>query len=117
MSYVLDSVGGSCPVQAYGRHVESDRPFYFRFRSNVWTIEVGDPGEPLDPGEWRSWREWLEVIPAPTSIRDPAGVRNYVATGEGTRGEPLDGFMDDDDVIAILDAHFGAAVQGEDQPR
>lgn len=39
LDYVLDWIGGSCPVQAEGRF--QGKPFYFRSRGNSWAFYLG----------------------------------------------------------------------------
>lgn len=49
----IDSIGGACPTQAYGRI--DGKPFYFRYRYGRWTIDIdganiggGEHGDSLD---------------------------------------------------------------------
>jgi hypothetical protein len=45
----IDSIGGNCPVQAYG--LIDGEPFYFRARWEHWSLSVGsDDEDPSDLG-------------------------------------------------------------------
>ena len=87
-SYTVEEIGGACPTQATGR-TSDDRPFYFRARHGYWTLERGEPGWPTDYCDW------------PATRHD--GIDSLVADGD----DPSNGWMEDVEVLAILDAHFG----------
>jgi hypothetical protein len=81
MTYEVDYMGGACPTQAWGTTCTGER-FYFRARSNVWTLQFGEGDIPVD------------------------GRR--VASGLINEDDPRDtllGFMDDDEVHMILAAY------------
>lgn len=37
----INSIGGTCPVQAEG--IINDKPFYFRSRNQHWYLEIAQP--------------------------------------------------------------------------
>jgi hypothetical protein len=76
------SIGGACPTQAEGL-TSDDRPFYFRARHGEWRLEVGEVGDPADYCQW----------PEEGAV---------VAAGD----DQSNGWMENDDVLAILDAHL-----------
>lgn len=84
--YSIEELGGACPTQAQGRTVD-DRPYYFRARHGTWTLQVGQPGWPTDYCDW------------PTSWEDDS---TYVAQGD----DESHGWMEDADVLALLDRHL-----------
>lgn len=85
--YVIEELGGACPTQAIGR-TESGRPYYFRARHGDWTLEVGEPDFPTDYVHWPSDRnDWDAYL---------------IAEGD----DPSCGWMEDDEVLAILDKHL-----------
>lgn len=77
------SIGGACPTQSEGV-TAGGRPFYFRARHGEWVLRLGPQGAPADYSEWS----------------DDAVV---VALGD----DPSGGWMEDAEVLAILDAHCG----------
>lgn len=83
--YTVESIGGGCPTQAEGRTAD-DRPFYFRARHGNWTLDLGPVGAPTHLLDW------------------PDGGEKLIAEGD----DPSGGLMEWEDVLAILDAHFGA---------
>lgn len=83
-TFVVDSIGGGCPTQADGR-TSDDRPFYFRARHGEWALKLGNVGAPTCYVDW------------------PDDGKTLVAEGD----DPSGGFMDVDDVLAILDTHLG----------
>ena len=86
-AYSVRSIGGACPTQAEGRTV-GDRPYYFRARHGDWTLEVGEPDFPTDYCSWPATRhDWDAYL---------------IAQGD----DPSNGFMDDAEVLAILDEHL-----------
>ena len=86
-AYTIVSLGGACPTQAEGLTADG-RPYYFRARHGDWTLEVGEVGWPVDYGKWphdrQNWRQ------------------HEVASGD----DPSNGWMEDSDVLAILDEHL-----------
>lgn len=85
--YTVTELGGACPTQAQGRTV-GNRPYYFRARHGEWTLEVGEPDFPTDYLEWPSTRhDWDAYL---------------IAEGD----DPSGGWMEDDEVLAILDQHL-----------
>lgn len=77
-SYTINYIGGACPTQAEGVTADGHH-YYFRARHGQWTLQVAtQPGaDPLD---------------AP-----------HRASGH----DDTYGWMEDDAVLAILDAHLG----------
>lgn len=71
----------ACPTQAEGR-TSDGRAFYFRYRSGRWTLRVSRPGGDV----WQAVKG--EII------------------AEGERGDGLGGWMDEDDVRAIVSEHL-----------
>jgi hypothetical protein len=86
-AYSIDELGGACPTQAIGR-TAMGRPYYFRARHGDWTLEVGEPEWPTDYGRW-------QLAPAGWGA-------NLVASGS----DPSAGWMEDDEVLPILDEHL-----------
>lgn len=86
--YTVDELGGACPTQATG-HLADGRPFYFRARHGEWTLHVGPVGA-SDADDFRG--NWI--------IEDAC----EVASGD----DDTNGYMNDAEVRAILDANFGA---------
>lgn len=84
--YRVDSIGGACPTQAEG-FTKDGRPFYFRARHGEWTLDVGEVG-------WPDYTNW--------PIGDAWNTGREVAAGD----DPTEGWMEPDDVLAILDAHL-----------
>lgn len=83
MKYTIDSIGGMCPTQAEG-NLEDGRAFYFRARNGRWTLDISTQPALPDLAEWGD-----------------SGA--LIAQGEDLTG----GFMDDNEVGAILDQHLG----------
>lgn len=50
LDYVLNWIGGFCPVQAEGTY--QGKHFYFRSRGNRWAFYIGT-GEPFVNPEWQ----------------------------------------------------------------
>lgn len=44
MNFVIDNLGGQCPVQGTGN--VRGKPFYFRARGDSWYVSVGDADRP-----------------------------------------------------------------------
>lgn len=84
--YRVSTIGGACPTQATGR-TATGRPFYFRARHGDWTLQVGDEvAWPEDYAAWPGFGMWL-----------------------GGGNDETGGFMEEADVLAILDKHIGEA--------
>lgn len=87
--FTINSLGGACPTQADGR-LRDGRPYYFRARHGSWTLDVGlDPSWPVRYSRWPE-HDYDAVL---------------VAQGADESG----GWMEDDEVLAILDEHLGRA--------
>ena len=82
--YTIDSIGGACPAQAEGI-TDEGRPFYFRARHGEWTLDVGEVG-------WPRYTDWPEGSWGTTEV----------ASGD----DPSNGWMGEDEVVALLDAHL-----------
>ena len=82
--YSVASLGGACPTQAEGR-TANDRPFYFRARHGEWDLRLGNATDPTYYPDWDGWGD-------------------IVASGE----DGSEGWMDEAEVLAILDAHLPA---------
>lgn len=85
-TFTVESIGGACPTQAEGR-TAGGRPYYFRARHGGWALHLGEPG-------WGPYTSWPD--------RPRLGDEHVIAEGE----DPSGGFMDDEDVLAILDEHL-----------
>jgi hypothetical protein len=93
-AFIVEDIGGACPTQATGRYTESDRPFYFRARHGVWTLQVGEPGWPTDYCDW------------------PEGCPELAPIANGD--DPTEGWMESEDVLAIIAANVPpVVVEGE----
>lgn len=77
----------TCPNQWEGRD-ESGRPFYFRARHGLWTLDVGVERWPVDLLRWPG-----------------AGERLADGVDEDA------GYFTDQQVIALLEEHLGAKVE------
>lgn len=86
-SYTVTSIGGACPTQAEGVTADG-RPYYFRARHGRWTLDVGEVG-------WPEYCEW------PGDVWD----QKRIADGD----DPSQGWMEDTDVLSILDQHLECA--------
>jgi hypothetical protein len=86
VTYYLDRIGGSCPAQASGR-LGDRRPSSFRARHGRWDLSVGPAGATDD-----SWIGLIELDVA-----------------EGS--DPTNGYMSDEDVVAILELQLGPSAQ------
>ncbi len=49
MTIDIQTLGGSCPIQAEG--FIDDQPFYFRARGSQWSMEIGGD-VPLGTPQW-----------------------------------------------------------------
>ena len=87
-TFTVRKIGGSCPTQAYGRTAKG-RPYYFRFRFNHWTLQVGDVDDADEPDTWLCHAD-------------------LVAEGEGPNGpeDRFDGDMESGDVLGKLDHYL-----------
>lgn len=54
-AFIIDEIGGNCPVQAEG--TIAGQPFYFRARGEHWSVGVG--ADPIGKPDWH----YEEVYP------------------------------------------------------
>lgn len=87
---IVTSIGGMCPTQAYG--TMNGSPFYFRARHGVWTLDVTPPGV------------------------DPVAPRQGEALLSMDGDDPTHGWMDESDVMSILQQAFKALTEREAKP-
>ena len=87
-TFTVLEIGDSCPTQAWGRTAKN-RPYYFRFRFNHWTLQIGHVGDADEPDTWLAHAD-------------------LVACGEGPNGpeDEFDGYMENAAVLAKLDHYL-----------
>ena len=66
--YILDWLGGYCPVQAEGSI--DGHPMYFRARGSQWSLDIGEPYGKEPPLFWHveEWGTWPEAGYMPAEI-------------------------------------------------